>query len=105
MPTPARAATAAIGAPGSATNTSRAASRIRRSLRAAWARLPLRGAWIFFSIHHIIYGTKRSVPLHFLEQNASFHNALCELRRKELAVPDGTTRLRRTMLFGRCLRA
>src|SRR5918998_1769706 len=88
MPTPARAATAAIGAPGSATNTSRAASRMRRSLRAASARLPLRGARVFLTIHHIIYGTNRSVPLYFLEQNVSFHNAICEPRRKEFAVPD-----------------
>jgi PhnB protein len=29
-----------------------------------------------------------SVPLYFLEQNASFHNVCCEPRRKELAVPD-----------------
>src|SRR5919112_2026411 len=41
MPTPARLATAAIGAPGSATNTSRAASRIRWSLRVACALRPL----------------------------------------------------------------
>src|ERR671911_1409104 len=88
MPTPARAATAAIGAPGAATNTSREASRIRRSLRAAWARLPLRGAWAFSSIQQIIYGTNGSVPLYFLEQNASFHNVHCEPWRKELAVPD-----------------
>src|SRR4051794_26568519 len=44
MPTPARAARAEIGASGSARNTSRAAARIRPSLRAAWARRPLRGA-------------------------------------------------------------
>src|SRR5262245_52602132 len=44
MPTPARRATAAIGASGAARKTSRAASRMRRSLRAAWARRPLRGA-------------------------------------------------------------
>src|SRR5262245_34869787 len=44
MPTPARSATAAIGAPGSATNTARAASRIRWSFRAASARRPLIGA-------------------------------------------------------------
>src|SRR5918999_5189025 len=43
MPTPACSATAAIGAPGSATNTSRAASRIRWSFRAASARRPLIG--------------------------------------------------------------
>src|SRR3954471_10489939 len=40
MPTPARLATSAIGADGFATNTSRAASRINSSLRAACARLP-----------------------------------------------------------------
>src|SRR5829696_8446012 len=44
MPTPARSATAEIGASGSATNTSRAASRISRSLRRASACRPLRGA-------------------------------------------------------------
>ena len=44
MPTPAASATADTGAPGSATNTSRAASRMTWSLRAAWARRPLRGA-------------------------------------------------------------
>ena len=43
MPTPACSATAAIGAPGSATNTARAASRMRRSFRAASARRPLIG--------------------------------------------------------------
>src|SRR5918993_5407491 len=43
MPTPACSATAAIGAPGSATNTVRAASRMRSSLRAASARRPLMG--------------------------------------------------------------
>src|SRR4051794_29100929 len=37
MPTPARRATAATGAPGSARNTARAASRIASSLRAARA--------------------------------------------------------------------
>src|SRR5215472_1068725 len=42
MPTPARSATAEIGAVGSATNTARAASRISWSLRAAWTRRPLR---------------------------------------------------------------
>src|SRR5437899_1230282 len=40
MPTPARSATAAMGAFGSARNTSRAASRISVSLRAAWPRRP-----------------------------------------------------------------
>ena len=43
MPTPACSATAAMGAPGSATNTARAASRMRRSFRAASARRPLSG--------------------------------------------------------------
>src|SRR3954447_7468407 len=43
MPTPACLATAVIGAPGSATNTARAESRIRWSLRAASAWRPLIG--------------------------------------------------------------
>src|SRR5688572_5405630 len=43
MPTPARLATAAIGAWGSSRNTARAASSICLSLRAASARLPLSG--------------------------------------------------------------
>src|SRR5664279_257798 len=43
MPTPARWDTAAIGADGSSTNTSRAAARIAPSLRAACARRPLSG--------------------------------------------------------------
>ena len=43
MPTPACLATAVIGAPGSATNTARADSRMRRSLRAASAWRPLSG--------------------------------------------------------------
>src|SRR6266508_1532044 len=43
MPTPACSATAEIGAPGSATNTARAASKISWSLRAACARRPPRG--------------------------------------------------------------
>src|ERR1700748_12622 len=43
MPTPARLATAVIGAPGSATNTARADSRMRWSLRAASACRPLIG--------------------------------------------------------------
>ena len=41
MPTPARSATAAIGALGSAMKTDRAASTMTVSLRAAWARRPL----------------------------------------------------------------
>ena len=44
MPTSACLATAAMGASGSATKTARAASRMRWSLRAAWARRPLSGA-------------------------------------------------------------
>ena len=44
MPTPAASATAETGAPGSARNTARAASRITWSLRAAWALRPLRAA-------------------------------------------------------------
>src|SRR5229473_7544156 len=43
MPTPACLATAVIGAPGSATNTARADSRMRWSLRAASAWRPLIG--------------------------------------------------------------
>src|ERR1043165_8437626 len=43
MPTPACLATAVIGAPGSATKTARAESRIRWSLRAASALRPLIG--------------------------------------------------------------
>src|SRR6185312_14476956 len=43
MPTPACLATAVIGAPGSATNTARADSRMRWSLRAASACRPLIG--------------------------------------------------------------
>src|SRR5580692_9596862 len=43
MPTPACLATAVIGAPGSATNTARADSSMRRSLRAASACRPLSG--------------------------------------------------------------
>src|SRR5438477_29191 len=41
MPTPARSATADIGATGSARNTSRAACKISASLCAAWAWRPL----------------------------------------------------------------
>src|ERR1041385_2217691 len=43
MPTPARSATAAIGAPGSSMNTARAPSRITWSFRAACACRPLNG--------------------------------------------------------------
>src|SRR5580704_8556412 len=45
MPTPACLATAVIGAPGSATNTDRAESRMRWSLRAASAGRRLIGPW------------------------------------------------------------
>src|SRR3712207_6469663 len=66
MPTTARSATAAIGAPGSATNTSLAASRMRASLRAAWALRPLNGAAVVSSIYpayHILNGTVCSAIL------------------------------------------
>src|SRR5215212_10073634 len=46
MPTPARSATAEMGASESATNTSRAVSRISRSLRRASACRPTRGAGV-----------------------------------------------------------
>src|SRR5579871_4515100 len=74
MPTPARSATAAIGASGLATNTSRAASRISSSLRAAWARRPLRGAWGMLehstgTNHSVLLfcGTDCSVPTDYQE--------------------------------------
>src|SRR5690348_1201047 len=82
MPTPACLATAVIGAPGSATNTARAESRIRWSLRAASAWRPLIGpgrlapARAFVSVmkksvartgtnHSVLlkYGTEGFVPL------------------------------------------
>src|SRR6201995_4026756 len=83
MPTPAFLATAVIGAPGSATNTARAESRIRWSLRAASAWRPLIGPrWSaprrpgreFVSVMKTsvaIYGTNYSVLLE-LEQKILF---------------------------------
>src|SRR5918998_439026 len=57
-----------MGALGSATNTSRAASRISQSLRAASARRPLRGVGVLPEVvssstntpYHILNGTIRS---------------------------------------------
>src|SRR5215208_3406295 len=57
MPTPARSATAEMGASGSATNTSRAASRISRSLRRASACRPLRGAGVTSEAAFLFTGT------------------------------------------------
>ena len=56
-----REATAEIGASGLATNTARAASRIRTSLRAAWARRPLSGADSLASMLHTV-ATEQTVP-------------------------------------------
>src|SRR5918994_2885907 len=94
MPTPARWATAEIGALGSATNTSLAAARIRPSLRAASARRPLRGtveasavvprSLLFFSIlsaYHALNGTVRSVTL--LSRNRPFRSKMVGLARPE----------------------
>src|SRR6266545_802202 len=61
MPMPASSAIAEMGASGSATNTARAASRIRWSLRAACARRPLSGTVV------------GSMPLSILERTVLFH--------------------------------
>src|SRR6266700_1806590 len=78
MPTPACLATAVIGAPGSATNTARAESRIRWSLRAASAWRPLIGpcrpgrAFVSVMKKSVANtGTNHSVLL-VLEQQISF---------------------------------
>src|SRR5437762_3161464 len=93
MPTPARAATAEMGAPGSAVNTARAASRMRRSLRAAWARRPLSGAVVVSLMqraYHILNGSFRSA---ILERNGSFREQRpTGPRSKEATMADGTDR-------------
>src|SRR3712207_7060185 len=92
MPTTARSATAAIGAPGSATNTSLAASRMRASLRAAWALRPLNGTAVVSSIYpayHILNGTVRSailigtehfVPISIAERRSEEHTSELQSR-------------------------
>src|SRR4029077_9646090 len=95
MPTPACLATAVIGAPGSATNTARADSRMRWSLRAASAWRPLIGplrpapcrpalapgrAWVSVMKRSVAEtGTNHSVLI-VLEQKISFR----------FMAPDGT---------------
>src|SRR5215216_7199028 len=94
MPTPASAATAAIGASGSAVNTARAASRMRWSLRAAWARRPLIG-WVVGSMRSIL-SLERSVPFRYsgMEQSVLVGGPVmadasdAEIRPFRIAVPD-----------------
>src|SRR4029450_2347485 len=94
MPTPASAATAAIGASGSALSTARAASRMRWSLRAAWARRPLIG-WVVGSMSFIL-SLERSVPFCYsgMEQSVLVGGSLmadasdAEIRPFRIAVPD-----------------
>src|SRR5260221_3335379 len=69
MPTPACAATAEVGARGSAVKTARAASRMRWSLRAASARRPLSGAVVVAPIRIPLASTwpiltERNIPFH-----------------------------------------
>src|SRR5215211_1393778 len=73
MPTPARNATAEIGAFGSAVKTSRAASRIRPSFRTAWDCRPGNRGRISSFISRSIHGTKHSVLLHW---NGAIRSAL-----------------------------
>src|SRR3954468_12444817 len=77
MPTPARSATAEMGAFGSATNTSRAARRINASLRAACARRPLNGPYVFSSLILRLY-VERIVPFKYngVEQNDPFRKRI-----------------------------
>src|SRR3954453_406909 len=72
MPTPACFATSAIGADGLAMNTSRAATRIRSSLRAACARRPSCG--VVASIIANFNGTDHSILIYLAERNLSFRN-------------------------------
>jgi hypothetical protein len=64
MPTPARSETAEIGAFGSATKTSRAASRIKPSLRAASARRPLNDPEIVSLLIHQLY-MEQNIPFKY----------------------------------------
>src|SRR4051794_14231613 len=67
MPTPASFATAAMGAPGSVTNTARAAARIRSSFRAACARRPLVSTtWPRIA--------ERIVPFCYTDRNRTFRS-------------------------------
>src|SRR5581483_5119903 len=62
MPTPAALATAVIGAPGSATNTARAADMMRSSLRAASALRPLRGLGVCEGVIASTYYPEQNIP-------------------------------------------
>ena len=64
MPTPARSETAEIGAFGSATKTSRAASRIKPSLRAASARRPLNDSKVFSLLIDKLY-MEQNIPFKY----------------------------------------
>src|SRR5215212_5194583 len=76
MPTPARNATAEIGAFGSAVKTSRAASRIRPSFRTAWDCRPGNRGGISSFISRSIHGTKHSV---LLQWNGAIRSALAQI--------------------------